>query len=84
MTSFRGLALEESLMENTCMNQGALAGSPALFRRWLDGSLDRLRARRAARQGAAELRAMDCRELHDLGLDRGGIAYASLLGRNTP
>jgi hypothetical protein len=30
----------------------------------------------------AELRAMDERELHDLGLDRGGIAYAAHCGRD--
>lgn len=41
----------------------------------------RLRVMRAAWAAERELRAMDVRELHDLGLDRGGIAYAARQGR---
>lgn len=33
------------------------------------------------RRAEAELRALDERELHDLGLERGGIAYAARWGR---
>jgi len=45
--------------------------------RWL-GSLV------ATWRAEAELRAMDARELRDLGLDRGGIAYAARRGRDEP
>lgn len=41
----------------------------------------RLRVARAAWAAEKDLRAMDVRELHDLGLDRGGIAYAARHGR---
>lgn len=48
---------------------------------WFGRGLNRLWAVLAAMRAEAELRAMDERELHDLGLDRGGIAYAARYGR---
>lgn len=42
---------------------------------------ERLAAWRAARRAEAELRAMDPRELRDLGLGRGGIPFAARHGR---
>ena len=48
-----------------------------LLRQWVAWFLKLLRDRRAE----AELRALDDRELRDLGLDRGGIAYAARWGR---
>lgn len=50
-------------------------------RRWLAYGLGRLAARLARWRAEAELRAMDERELRDLALDRGGIAYAIRRGR---
>lgn len=41
----------------------------------------RLAACRAARRAEAELRGLDARELHDLGLGRGGITFAARHGR---
>ncbi|MDD4882237.1 MAG: hypothetical protein PHX10_11725 [Gallionellaceae bacterium] len=55
-----------------------------LLRRWLTRGLGRLAAALAWWRGETELRAMDERELHDLGLDRGGIAYAVRHGRERP
>lgn len=57
-----------------------------LLRRWLACGLRRLWSALAAcrtfpASAEAELRALDARELHDLGLDRGGIAYAARCGR---
>lgn len=52
-----------------------------LLRRWLARGLRRLAARLVVRSAEAELRALDTRELRDLGLDRGGIAYAARRGR---
>ena len=56
-----------------------------LLRRWLSGAfnrgLRRLGAVFACLRGEAELRALDAHELHDLGLDRSGIAYAARHGR---
>lgn len=36
---------------------------------------------RAARRAEAELRGLGARELHDLGLERGGITFAARHGR---
>jgi len=47
------------------------------LRRWIEAALSRIEASRAE----AELRAMNPRELHDLGLDQGGIGYAARYGR---
>ncbi len=69
-------------MENACTPQGVRAGGHHGIRNWLAGSLDRLGTCFAARQGAAELRALDWRELQDLGLDQGGIAYGARWGRD--
>lgn len=52
-----------------------------LLRRWLARGLRRLASAFAAFRAEAELRAMDARELRDLGLDRGGIASAVRHGR---
>jgi len=52
-----------------------------LLRRWVARGLRRLRATFIRLGAEAELRAMDDRELHDLGLDRGGIPYAASRGR---
>ncbi len=52
-----------------------------LFRRWFARGLRRFWSALAAVGAEAELRALDARELHDLGLDRGGIAYAARHGR---
>jgi len=47
------------------------------LRRWVESVLLHITAARAE----AELRAMNPRELHDLGLDQGGIGYAARYGR---
>lgn len=52
-----------------------------LLRRWVARALRRLAAGLKRLQAEAELRAMDERELHDLGLDRGGLYYAARHGR---
>jgi len=52
-----------------------------LMRRWISRGLRKLRATLNRLGAEAELRAMDERELHDLGLDRGGIAHAARWGR---
>jgi len=52
-----------------------------LLGRWLARCLRRLWSGLAAARAEAELRALDARELHDLGLDRGSIAYAARHGR---
>lgn len=56
-----------------------------LLRRWLGitirRGIRRLLAACASLRGEAELRALDAHELHDLGLDRSGIAYAARHGR---
>lgn len=51
------------------------------LRRWLAAGLRRLLVRLGRWRAEAELRAMDERELRDLGLDRGGIAYSVRYGR---
>lgn len=52
-----------------------------LLRRWVAQCLRRLAQALTWKHGETELRAMDERELHDLGLDRGSIAYAARHGR---
>lgn len=47
----------------------------------LGQGLHRMGSLLARLRGAAELRAMDERELHDLGLDRAGIEFAVRHGR---
>lgn len=49
--------------------------------RWLKDGIHRLCAAFATLRAEAELRAMDAHELHDLGLDRSGIASAARHGR---
>lgn len=49
--------------------------------RWLNSGLRRIGAAFATLHAEAELRALDARELHDLGLDRSGIASAARHGR---
>ncbi len=49
--------------------------------RWFKRGLRRIGAAFATLRAEAELRAMDAHELHDLGLDRGGIASAARYGR---
>lgn len=66
MTSLLTLAHADWL--RVCLIRGG-AGWQRLRRRW--------RTDRAE----AELRALDARELLDLGLDRGGIAFAARRGR---
>lgn len=48
---------------------------------WARGLFMRLRALLATLRAEAELRALDDFALHDLGLDRGGIAHAARHGR---
>ncbi|MDP2786880.1 MAG: hypothetical protein Q8O79_02225 [Pseudomonadota bacterium] len=52
-----------------------------LLRRWVVRGLRRMLAIFTASRAEGELCAMDARELHDLGLDRGGIAYTVRHGR---
>lgn len=52
-----------------------------LLRRWLAQAIRRLAALLKHLRAEAELRSMDERELHDLGLDRGGIFHAVRHGR---
>jgi hypothetical protein len=52
-----------------------------LGRGWLAWGWRRLVAAAGARRAEAELRALDERELRDLGLDRGGIVGAAQKGR---
>lgn len=56
-----------------------------LLRRWIARMAkhiaDDLMQRLARLRAEAELRALDDRELHDLALDRGGIAHATRHGR---
>ncbi len=52
-----------------------------VLRRWLVRSLRRLARACAVFRAEGELRAMDARELHDLGLDQGSICYAVRQGR---
>ncbi|MEW5786827.1 MAG: DUF1127 domain-containing protein [Pseudomonadota bacterium] len=61
-----------------------LLGQPEArqLRAWLARLITRLHAALAIRRGLAELRAMDNRELQDLGLDRGGIGYTATRGRD--
>lgn len=53
-----------------------------LLRRWVALTLEGIGALLVRWRGAAELRAMDERELHDLGLDRAGIVHAARYGRD--
>lgn len=55
-----------------------------LLRRWVARGLRKLRATFNRLGAEAELRAMDERELHDLGLDRGSLSYAARHGRWEP
>jgi hypothetical protein len=55
-----------------------------LLRRWVARCLGRLRTLARRLTAEAELRALDRRELQDLGLDRGGLAYAARHGRDEP
>lgn len=55
-----------------------------LLRRWVVRALRKLRATLNRLRAEAELRAMDEREIHDLGLDRGGIFHAVRHGRFDP
>lgn len=55
-----------------------------LLRRWVARVFRRLTATLERLRAEAELRSMDERELHDLGLDRGGLAYAARHGRFDP
>lgn len=48
---------------------------------WLRGGVERLRKISANRRAEAELRALDSRELRDIGLDPGGIHHAVRHGR---
>lgn len=48
---------------------------------WLRGGIERWRLASATRRAEAELRALDPRELLDIGLDRGGIHHAVRHGR---
>jgi hypothetical protein len=52
-----------------------------VLRRWLVRSLRRLARTCAVFRAEGELRAMDARELIDLGLDQGSIGYAVRHGR---
>lgn len=52
-----------------------------LLRRWATRAIRRLYALLRHLHAESELRALDERELHDLGLDRGGIAHAARWGR---
>ena len=52
-----------------------------VLRRWLVRSLQRLARACAVFRAEGELRAMDTRELRDLGLDQGSIGYAVRHGR---
>lgn len=54
------------------------------LRRWLARLIHQLGTALATRRAEAELRALDTRELQDLGLDRGGLAYAARHGRDEP
>ncbi|MFA5082080.1 MAG: hypothetical protein WC474_06010 [Hydrogenophilaceae bacterium] len=67
-----------------CRVRHAEALRQRLLRRWVAHGLGRLAAALAGWRGETELRALDERELHDLGLDRGGIAYAVRHGRERP
>ena len=75
----------ESNLDTRRLARHAEALRNRLLRRWLSGAfrrgLRRLGAFCAALRGEAELRALDAHELHDLGLDRSGIAYAARHGR---
>ncbi|MEW6677721.1 MAG: hypothetical protein AB1421_07355 [Pseudomonadota bacterium] len=55
-----------------------------LLRRWVARQLGRLHTLAAGLGAEAELRALDERELLDLGLDRGSIAHAARHGRFGP
>ncbi|MBK6742952.1 MAG: hypothetical protein IPG66_08235 [Hydrogenophilales bacterium] len=61
----------------------ALSSTLARWRAWpwFADALKRLRALFATLRAEAELRALDDLGLRDLGLDRGGIAYAARHGR---
>lgn len=53
-----------------------------MLRHWLAGGWQHLVSVASTARAEAELRAMDERELRDLGLDRGGIGYAARDGRD--
>ena len=57
---------------------------PVWILRCIGSLMKRVASARAAAIAEAELRALDTRELHDLGLDQGGIVYAARNGREVP